>query len=105
MMYYLGAETCVDFLVDYLQLTVWALSYCLVSMAIGMAAVKLFKLPQWVIPAVAFNNTTSLPLLLVQSMESTGILNTLLRPHESPSDAIERAKSYFLVCAIVGNCL
>ena len=66
---------------------------------------KLFKFPQWVIPAVCFNNTTSLPLLLIQSLDATGILSTLLKDNESSADAIQRAKSYFLVCAIVGNSL
>ena len=54
---------------------------------------------------MCFNNTTSLPLLLIQSLESTGILDRLIITDEKTADAIERAKSYFLVCAIVGNCL
>lgn len=54
---------------------------------------------------MCFNNTTSLPLLLIQSLDSTGILDRLIIANEKTSDAIERAKSYFLVCAIVGNCL
>jgi hypothetical protein len=65
----------------------------------------LFKFPVWVTLAMPFNNTTSLPLLLVQSLEATGILERLIVREETASEAIERAKSYFLVCAIVGNCL
>jgi predicted permease len=72
---------------------------------LGLAATKLFKFPAWVTPAVCFNNTTSLPLLLVQSLGATGILQRLIITDEKTSDAIERAKSYFLVCSIVGNCL
>lgn len=64
---------------------------------------KLLKLPQWVTPAISFNNTTSLPLLLVQALDATGILSTLVIGDDSTSEAIKRAKSYFLVCAIVGN--
>jgi auxin efflux carrier family protein len=82
---------------------VWAISYTLISMGIGLIAVKILKLPQWVTPAVAFNNTTSLPLLLIQSLDATGILSSLVKSDESTSDAIQRATSYFLVCAIVGN--
>ena len=59
------------------------------------------KLPQWIVPAIAFNNTTSLPLLLVQSLQATGILDTL----DTSSDVVERAKSYFLVNAMVSNSL
>ena len=72
-------------------------------MGIGFLGAKLLKLPQWVTPAVCFNNTTSLPQLLVQSLDASGILSTLISGDESTSDAIQRAKSYFLVCAIVGN--
>jgi auxin efflux carrier family protein len=77
----------------------------LLSLALGLAATKLFKFPPWVTPAVCFNNTTSLPLLLIQSLGATGVLDRLIVGDEKASDAIERAKSYFLVCAIVGNCL
>ena len=63
-------------------------------------------MPHWVTPAIAFNNTTSLPLLLVQSLSATGILSSLLMSsNDSMSDAIERAKSYFLVNAMIGNSL
>lgn len=79
--------------------------YILISIGLGFLAVSLFDFPAWVIPAVAFNNTTSLPLLLIQSLDATGILDRLVAPDEKNSDAIKRAKSYFLVCAIVGNCL
>lgn len=74
-------------------------------MLIGTLGVKFFSLPAWVTPAITFNNTTSLPLLLLQSMESTGILQGILKKHETASDAIGRAQSYFLVCAVVSNCL
>jgi len=74
-------------------------------MGIGWAGVKWLKLPAWVTPAITFNNTTSLPLLLIQSLESTGILDTILQDGESTSAAIDRAQSYFLVCSVVSNCL
>lgn len=70
-------------------------------MGLGIVLTRVFKLPQWVTPAIAFNNTTSLPLLLVQSLDATGILSTL----DDSSDVIDRAKSYFLVNAMVGNSL
>lgn len=84
-------------------LPVWSISYTLISMVIGYAAVRTFKLPPWVAPAICFNNTTSLPLLLIQSLDATGILSSLIIGDESTSEAIQRAQSYFLVCAIVGN--
>lgn len=56
-------------------------------------------------PAVAFNNTTSLPLLLMQSLESTGILDAILRDGDVASKAISRAQSYFLMNSMVSNSL
>ena len=85
---------------------VWALFYTLLSMLLGFVATRLFKLPSWITPALCFNNTTSLPLLLVQSFEATGILSRLLgSDSDTTFEAVKRAKSYFLVCSIVGNSL
>ena len=85
---------------------VWSLIYTLISLAIGFMATRVFKLPSWVTPAIAFNNTTSLPLLLIQSLEAAGILSRLLMSDgDTTAEAVKRANSYFLVCAIVGNSL
>lgn len=65
----------------------------------------MLKLPSWSTPALAFNNTTSLPLLLIQSLEATGILDTILTDGDSTSNAISRAESYFLINAMVNNSL
>jgi auxin efflux carrier family protein len=70
-------------------------------MALGWGLTRALGLPQWTTPAIAFNNTTSLPLLLVQSLEATGILQTI----DPSSGVIDRAKSYFLVNAMIGNSL
>ncbi|KEF55972.1 uncharacterized protein A1O9_07552 [Exophiala aquamarina CBS 119918] len=88
----------------YIPILIWAILYSQVSIGIGLLAVKFWKFPAWVTPAVAFNNTTSLPLLLIESLSSTGILDRLLLDGDSTEEAINRAQSYFLVCAIVGNC-
>ena len=75
-------------------------------MLLGYAATRFFKLPSWTTPALCFNNTTSLPLLLVQSLDATGILSQLfMSDSDTSSDAVKRAKSYFLVCSIIGNSL
>lgn len=87
------------------DLSVWTLFFILVSVGIGLLVVKLFKFPAYVTPALAFNNTTSLPLLLIESLEYTGILDNLLQEGDTVSKAISRAQSYFLVCALVSNSL
>lgn len=72
-------------------------------MGIGVIVTRILSLPSWATPALAFNNTTSLPLLLIQSLEATGILDTVLMDGDTTSDAIERAESYFLINAMVSN--
>lgn len=84
----------------------WSFAYTLVSMGIGFVLTRLLRLPAWVTPAICFNNTTSLPLLLIQSLDVTGVLSSLLIPDaDTTPAAIKRAKSYFLVCSIVSNSL
>ena len=85
---------------------VWGLFYALSSMLLGYITTRVFKLPSWVTPAISFNNTTALPLLLIESLSSTGILDDLLAfDTDTTSAALMRAKSYFLVNAIIGDSL
>jgi predicted permease len=83
----------------------WAFICHIVSFLIGIAAHLLFGMPDWITAAIMFNNTTSYPLLLIQSLDETGILKMLIVKDETTRAAIERAKSYFLVFATVSSCL
>ncbi|KDN67504.1 putative membrane transporter [Colletotrichum sublineola] len=87
--------------IRYVPIVVWAIFYTTVSIGIGFLLTKVFGMPDWVIPAIAFNNTTSLPLLLVQSLDATGILSSI----DDSSGVVSKAKSYFLVNAMIGNSL
>ncbi|XPS80522.1 hypothetical protein M3J09_012475 [Ascochyta lentis] len=89
----------------YLPILVWSISYTLLTVVFGRILTRLFKLPAWVTPALAFNNTTSLPLLLTQSLKQTQILDSLLINDDSATDALDRAESYFLINAMVSNSL
>ncbi|CAF3457445.1 hypothetical protein SNK03_006089 [Fusarium graminearum] len=90
----------------YLTILVWALVYNLASIAVGYALTKCFSMPKWFTPAITFNNTTSYPLLLIQSLGSAGVLSALAKSEDDTSDdIIERAKSFFLVCSVVSNML
>ncbi|KAL1738190.1 hypothetical protein HDZ31DRAFT_7677, partial [Schizophyllum fasciatum] len=100
-----GSEVHPETLRRYLPIIVWSIAYNVVSIAIGVVARRFFKMPSFVAPACAFNNTTSLPLLLVQSFAVTGLLDAILPPGESASDAVNRAKSYFLINAVIGSSL
>jgi predicted permease len=89
----------------YLVILIWALVCHFVSFLFGIAAHLLFGMPDWITAAIMFNNTTSYPLLLIQSLDETGILKHLIVEDETSRQAIERAKSYFLVFATVSSCL
>jgi predicted permease len=89
----------------YLIILLWAFICHFISFLIGIFAHLVFGLPDWVTAALMFNNTTSYPLLLIQSLDATGILLGLTRGDESTRAMIERAKSYFLVFATVSSCL
>jgi auxin efflux carrier family protein len=89
----------------YLIILIWAFICHFVSFLIGIAAHLLLGMPDWITAAIMFNNTTSYPLLLIQSLDETGILSNLIVTDETTHDAIERAKSYFLVFATVSSCL
>jgi predicted permease len=84
---------------------VWSISYTLLSVLLGRTLTRIFKLPSWVTPAIAFNNTTSLPLLLIESLKQTHILDVILVGGDSAADALDRAESYFLINAMVSNSL
>jgi hypothetical protein len=87
------------------MITVWSVTYTLLSLGIGTVACRVFKAPAWLKLACCFNNTTSLPLLLVQSLGATGILNSIIPDGDTSSAALDRAESYFLVSAMVSNSL
>jgi auxin efflux carrier family protein len=89
----------------YVIILIWAFFCHIASFLIGIAAHLLIGLPNWITAAIMFNNTTSYPLLLIQSLDETGILTNLITTNESTIDAIERAKSYFLVFATISSCL
>ncbi|KAF2864732.1 auxin efflux carrier [Massariosphaeria phaeospora] len=105
LIYKVGSNLQQGTAVRYLPVLIWAVVYNVISMLLGVAATRILKLPSWVTPAIAFNNTTSLPLLLIQSLNATGILATILQDGDNAADAIDRAESYFLINSMVSNSL
>ena len=90
----------------YVVVLVWALVCHAVSFVLGIAGHLLCGMPDWTTVAVMFNNTTSYPLLLVSALDQTGILQALVvGQDETTRQAVERAKSYFLVFSTVSSCL
>ncbi|KAF1847284.1 uncharacterized protein K460DRAFT_332108 [Cucurbitaria berberidis CBS 394.84] len=105
LIYKIGSNLHQDTGVRYIPILIWSISYTLLSVLVGRTLTRIFKLPAWVTPAIAFNNTTSLPLLLIQSLKQTQILDAILIGGESAADAMDRAESYFLINAMVSNSL
>jgi predicted permease len=89
----------------YVIVLIWAIVCHLISFLVGILGHLLLGMPDWTTVAIMFNNTTSYPLLLIAALDETGILQSLLGADETTSEAIKRAKSYFLVFATVSSCL
>jgi len=89
----------------YLIIFLWAILCHLISFIVGVIAHYWLGMPDWATVAIMFNNTTSYPLLLVTTLDETGILRALIVTDETTTQAIERMKSYFLVFATVSSCL
>ncbi|CAK7218558.1 hypothetical protein SEUCBS140593_003587 [Sporothrix eucalyptigena] len=92
----------------YVIVLVWALVCHAVSFVLGIAGHLLLGMPDWTTVAIMFNNTTSYPLLLIGALDQTGILQVLVDASgadETTKQALDRAKSYFLVFSTVSSCL
>ncbi|KAL4773458.1 auxin efflux carrier [Aspergillus nidulans var. acristatus] len=100
---HLGEQLKLDNALNYVPVLVWSTTYTTFSILLARLASKLLRLPDWVTPASAFNNTTSLPLLLLQSLEGVGSLKVIVKDGESISDAVARAQSYFLLCGVISK--
>ncbi|KAH9859036.1 auxin efflux carrier [Lenzites betulinus] len=79
----------------------WGLVSTILAHAVGWAGKRVLRLPYWTIAASGRPNSNALPLLLLQSLESTGVLDTLSQPGEAVGDTLARAKSLILLNAIV----
>ncbi|KAI0630152.1 auxin efflux carrier [Trametes polyzona] len=97
----MGPQLTVSKLRDVWIIPLWGLFSTLLAHGIGWVGKRLLKLPYWTIAASGRPNSNALPLLLLQSLKSTGVLDTLSQSGESVSDTLDRAKSLILLNAIV----
>ncbi|KAI0769451.1 auxin efflux carrier [Trametes elegans] len=97
----MGPQLTVSKLRDVWIIPLWGLASTLLAHAVGWVGKRLFKLPYWTIAASGRPNSNALPLLLLQSLQSTGVLDTLSQPGESVSKTLDRAKSLILLNAII----
>lgn len=90
----------------YNVILVWACLTHTISFLIGAGAHFLFGMPDWITATIMFNNTTSYPLMLIQALDQTGLLNPLILADGGNGDnPVEQAKSYFLVYSVLSSCL
>ena len=97
----MGPELTVGKLSTVWIIPLWGLVSTLFAHAIGYLGKRVMKLPYWTVVACGRPNSNALPLLLLQSLEHTGVLDTLSRSGESVSETLNRAKSLILLNAIV----
>ncbi|KAK4173319.1 putative transporter [Triangularia setosa] len=100
-----GSQLDLDSVSNYVPIVIWGVVCHIVSFGIGMLAQHGFGMPNWASVAILINNTTSYPLLLIAALQETGILDSLIVGDESSQEAVERAKSYFLVFSTISNCI
>ncbi|EMD37609.1 hypothetical protein CERSUDRAFT_114257 [Gelatoporia subvermispora B] len=78
----------------------WGIVSTLIAHGIGWAGKAALHLPYWTIVAAGRPNATALPLLLLQSLSSAGVLNSLA-PGESASTILRRARAIILLNVVV----
>ncbi|PQE32571.1 membrane transporter protein [Rutstroemia sp. NJR-2017a WRK4] len=90
----------------YNVILIWGCVTHTILFLIGAASHYLLGMPDWITATIMFNNTTSYPLLLIQALDQTGLLDTLITTGRgTDDDPIEQAKSYFLVYSVLSSCL
>ncbi|KAH7341141.1 auxin efflux carrier [Rhizoctonia solani] len=91
-------------LFDYGIIVIFSVFAMLVSYLVGVTSRRALKSPRWTVAAFIFNNATSLPLLLLDSLEKTGTIRIVIgKDGGSVADAVTRGRTYLLIAALVGN--
>jgi hypothetical protein len=77
---------------------VWGMASTLISFILSLIFEKVFRFPQWAKLGVCFPNALSLPLLLLNSLQETHVIEGLLwGPDDTVADAVRRGRTYILV--------
>ncbi|KAG9099618.1 hypothetical protein FS749_000806 [Ceratobasidium sp. UAMH 11750] len=100
----IGPHATASNLTDYGIIIIPSAFAMVVSYLVGTLTHRILKGPRWTTAAFIFHNATSLPLLLINSLEKTGTIRVLIGEHGgSVSDAIARGRTYLLIGALVSN--
>jgi len=77
---------------------VWGIAQTLIALLISLAVEKVFHVPRWAKLGVCFPNALSLPLLLLNSLRETSVIDQLLwGPDDTVTRAVRRGRTYILV--------
>ena len=77
---------------------VWGITTCLICFILSLACERLFHIPQWAKLGVCFPNALSLPLLLLNSLEESSVVEQLRwGPDDTVNKAVRRGRTYILV--------
>lgn len=104
IIFQMGPELTTLNLVRLWIIPLWGLVSTIIALFIGWIGQVLLGLPHWSIIAAGCPNSNSLPLLLIQSLQFTGILEKL-SPGEPIKETLDRAKSLILLNAVVQETL
>ncbi|KAJ7069851.1 hypothetical protein C8F01DRAFT_531628 [Mycena amicta] len=74
------------------------------TVALGVSLLsRMLGMPQHLVPMFIFNNVTSLPLLLLGALATTGGLDPLVTPERTLQDVLRSGRVHILINALVGN--
>jgi predicted permease len=97
----MGPELTPDMLRHAWVIPVWGLLSTALAHLLGWMGKRALKLPSWTVVAAGRPNSSALPLLLLEALANTGVLDTLKRPGESTPTTLSRAKSLILLNVVV----
>ncbi|KDQ57276.1 hypothetical protein JAAARDRAFT_35913 [Jaapia argillacea MUCL 33604] len=80
---------------------VWGLLSSVIAHLLGWLGKATLRLEWWTVVASGRANANALPLLLLQSLENSGVLSTLRKPGESMTETLDRAKSIVLLNSVI----
>ncbi|KAH8083748.1 hypothetical protein BXZ70DRAFT_900584 [Cristinia sonorae] len=101
----MGPELTVSKLSNLWIIPLWGLISTVIAHLLGWLGQSILKMPYWTIVASGRPNSNALPLLLLQSLQYTGVLDELSGPGETVSETLDRAKSLLLLNVIVQQTL
>jgi len=74
----------------------------LIAFLFSLIFERVFHLPQWAKLGVCFPNALSLPLLLLNSLQETHVIESLLwGPDDTVAEAVRRGRTYILVIRLL----